>query len=963
MAYDGSLKFDTKIDEKGFKKGVSKLKDAGTAALKTVAKATVVTTAAIAGMGLAATKVGMEFEAAMSRVGALSNATGQEFELLKKTAMDLGRTTVFSASEAAEGMQYLAMAGYKTNDIVSAMPGLLNAAAAGQTELGTAADITSNILSGFGLMAEETGRVADVLTLAFTSSNTSLESLGETMKYVAPVAKAAGFSLEEIAAAAGILGDAGLQGSQAGTALRAVILRLASAPKPVAEALDELGVSVVDSTGKMKPLHQIIGELDKATKGMTDAQKTAIISQIAGQNAASGLLAIMDAGADTLKEFTTELENAGGTAETVANKQIDNLKGDLALLGSVLETLGITVYEEFEAPLRSVTQAFSGHIESIVSAMTAQDDLKASLEATGLTIEDVGLTLEGVPAGLDGAVSVMGQVLADMLTSVAEFVPKMLKTSTDLMVAFLNGIRGNQSEIVAAALDIMQGFISAVLTILPEVIVLGIETLDEFLLGMVKRTPALIEQSIDIITTISDTILERLPTMVKSGSKILLTIISGIAEALPIMLDTGAQVLRELIHGITQMLPNLVPVAIETIGTIVEVLTENLPLIIDAGVQLLVSLIDGIVEALPDLITQAIDLVILIADKIIENIPLIIEAGIQIMIALMQGIIDNLPKLIQEVPRIINSFADAIYDNMPTILKAGVEIILMLIKGLIQSIPTLIANIPQIIMAIVNVFTLYNWWNLGKGIISKLGQGISGMAGNITNIAKSVANGVTNAIKGIFKAGGSIGKGFIGNIASGISGMISNVVGIARNLASSIVKSIAGAFKNAPSIGSNLVKGIWNGINNVTGWILNKIKGFGNAVMDGMKKIFGIKSPSTLMKDEIGENLTLGIGLGIEEGMPELQRDIDKEMAALTSKMKATVDMESTGIGTRISANSIGTASQTITVDTTNDSEKIDYDRLGEATVRAFVRSGIGISVNNREFGRLVADSLGERRG
>src|SRR5690606_21980820 len=149
----------------------------------------------------------------------------------------------------------------------------LNAAAAGQTELGIAADITSNILSGFGLNAKETTKVADVLTKTFTSSNTTMESLGETMKYVAPVARAAGFSLEETAAAAGILGDAGLQGSQAGTALRTVFLRLASAPKPVAEALDKLGVSVVDSTGKMKPLHQIIGELEKATEGMTEAQK------------------------------------------------------------------------------------------------------------------------------------------------------------------------------------------------------------------------------------------------------------------------------------------------------------------------------------------------------------------------------------------------------------------------------------------------------------------------------------------------------------------------------------------------------------------------------------------------------------------------------------------------------------------------------------------------------------------
>lgn len=212
MAKDGSLIFDTKVDDKGFKKGVAKLKTTGTTALKAIGKATVATTAAIAGVGIAATKVGSDFEAAMSRVGAISGATGKEFKMLEKTAMELGKTTVFSASEAAEGMQYLAMAGYDANEIVAAMPGVLNAAAAGQVELGTAADITSNVLSGFGLQASETSRVADVLTKAFTSSNTSMESLGETMKYAAPIARAAGFSLEETAAAAGVLGDAGIQG-------------------------------------------------------------------------------------------------------------------------------------------------------------------------------------------------------------------------------------------------------------------------------------------------------------------------------------------------------------------------------------------------------------------------------------------------------------------------------------------------------------------------------------------------------------------------------------------------------------------------------------------------------------------------------------------------------------------------------------------------------------------------------
>jgi len=296
------------------------------------------------GVGLgAAVKTAASFESAMSRVKALSGATGDEFDRLRRTAEQLGATTAFSASQAAEGMQFLAMAGYNTNEIIAAMPGLLNAAAAGQVDLGTTADITSNILSGFGLAASETARVADVLTKTFTSSNTTMEMLGITMKYVAPLAKSAGISLEETAAAAGILGNAGIQADQAGTALRGMILRLIDPPKEAAEALAQLGVQTTDASGKMLPLADIIAQVQKATEGMTEAQKTAIATQISGTYAASGFLALLDAGPGVLRSFTDELENAGGTADRIAREQLNNLHGQLTILKSGIEGMAISI--------------------------------------------------------------------------------------------------------------------------------------------------------------------------------------------------------------------------------------------------------------------------------------------------------------------------------------------------------------------------------------------------------------------------------------------------------------------------------------------------------------------------------------------------------------------------------------------------------------------------------------------
>ena len=390
--------------------------------------------------------------------------------------------------------------------------------------------------------------------------------------------------------------------------------------------------------------------------------------------------------------------------------------------------------------------------------------------------------------------------------------------------------------------------------------------------------------------------------LVGEVGNVLANIVVEITSYAPKLFDAAVDMITSFIEGIQANLPQIVDSALDLMDSFITAVIEILPEIVALGFELVINLINGIADRLPDLMTQAIDMVILIADTIIDNIDLIIEAGIRIILALVQGIIENLPKLIEQVPRIINEFAHAIYNNLPTILKAGVEIILILIKGIIQAIPTLIANIPQIIMAIVNVITLYNWAQLGKNVIKWLGDGITSMVGNITGIAKNLANAVTEAIKGIFKSGTSIGSNFITGVINGIKSLLSNIISTASNLASSVIKTIINVFREAPSIGSNMVKGIWNGIDNVTGWILDKIRGFGNAIMNGMKRIFGINSPSKVMRDEIGKNLTLGIGVGLEDGMPELQRDAEKELAKLSEKMKATVGLESSIIGTKITA-------------------------------------------------------------
>ena len=303
-----------------------------------------------------AVKTGANFDAAMARVGAVSGASGEDLLALREQAKTLGKSTAWSSSQAAEGQQFLAMAGFSKDQILKSMPGMLDLASAGGIDLGSAADIGSNILTGMGLDASEMGRVGDVLTNTFTNSNTNLSMLGETMKFAAPVAKSLGVSLEEAAAMAGKLGDAGIQGSMAGTTLRAVMLRLSAPSKQGAQALDALGVNTTDAAGNMRKVPEILADLNKAMAKMPEAQRAAYTKAIFETEAMSGAFVLMEqAGKGALQEFTEAVKKTG-TAQQVAAVQNNNLTGDYKAFTSAVEGLTIAFYETLEPALRKITQ-------------------------------------------------------------------------------------------------------------------------------------------------------------------------------------------------------------------------------------------------------------------------------------------------------------------------------------------------------------------------------------------------------------------------------------------------------------------------------------------------------------------------------------------------------------------------------------------------------------------------------
>lgn len=313
--------------------------------------------------------VGKSFEAGMSEVQAISGASGKDLERLSNKAKEMGATTKFSATESATALKYMAMAGWKTDQMVSGLAGVMNLAAASGEDLGTVSDIVTDSMTAFGLKANQSGHFADVLAKASSSSNTNVGLMGETFKYVAPLAGSMGYSIEDTATAIGLMANAGIKGSQAGTSLRSILTRLVKPPKDAAAALSELGISTTNADGSMKPLRQTMAELREKFSGLTESQKSQYASSIAGQEAMSGLLAIVSASDSDFNKLQKAIDNSSGAAKKQADIMNNNLQGALYELGSAAEAVGIGIYEDIKEPLTKAVKVGTTQVSALASKL------------------------------------------------------------------------------------------------------------------------------------------------------------------------------------------------------------------------------------------------------------------------------------------------------------------------------------------------------------------------------------------------------------------------------------------------------------------------------------------------------------------------------------------------------------------------------------------------------------------
>lgn len=554
MGYDGTLKFDTSIDSSGFQDGISKIGSCASTALKATTAIIGGAATAVVGIGTAAIKTGANFESSMSNVAAISGATGDELKSLTDKAKEMGAKTKFSASESADAFSYMAMAGWKTADMLDGIEGIMNLAAASGEDLATTSDIVTDALTAFGLSASDSTHFADILAKASSNANTNVGMMGETFKYVAPVAGALGFSAEDCATAIGLMANSGIKASQAGTSLRSIFTRMAKPTKEVQGAMDALGISLTKSDGSMKSLNEIMVDLRKGFSGLTQDQKAQMAAALGGQEAMSGLLAIVNASDDDFNKLSDSIANCDGAAADMAETMNDNLSGQITILKSGLEGLAISLYEEMQTPLKDIVKEAQTMVQGLQEAFN--------------------------DGGLDSLVTKAGEVMAQIVTEVAQAAPKLIGTAENLVGSFIQGIVDHKSEFAAAGATMVAELVRAITDVAGDMWSAGIYLFTEFLQAMTDHSEEMGQSFGEMISKIGEVVQTNLPLIIQAAKDFVAGFCQGLSEEFPGVsalldgffqgfLDTAGEIVQgvvDLIGDIFSVIDSQDPATMEAIG-------------------------------------------------------------------------------------------------------------------------------------------------------------------------------------------------------------------------------------------------------------------------------------------------------------------------------------------------------------------------------------------------------------
>ena len=586
---------------------------------KVVAGAVAAGTAAVGGFAASAVNAGASFDSAMAQVAATMGTTVDQIGGLRDFAQEMGSTTAFSASQAAEALNYMALAGYDADKSMEMLPGVLDLAAAGGIGLARASDMVTDAQSALGLSSEETKTMIDQMAKASSQSNTSVEQLGDAFLTIGATARNVKGGTQELSTVLGVLADNGIKGSEGGTHLRNMLLSLQNPTDKGAAALDKLGVAVYDADGNMRSMIDIFADMQKGLDGMDQASKDTMLNGIFNKTDLASANALLGTSQSRFQELTAAIQDSDSAAKDMANTQLDNLSGDITLFKSALEGAQIAVSDQLTPTLRDFVQFGTDGLSQLTQAFQ-----------------------EG---GLDGAMEAFGTILSDGLAMIIEKLPSFVDAGLKLLEALGQGLLENLPMIIDATVKIAMTILDALLENLPTILDAGLQIIEQLALGIAQALPELVPTIVDCVLNIVDVLIQNAPLLLEAA----MALIEGLAE------------------GLLNSLPLLIEKLPELIQSIVDFLIEHIADIIVFAVELTVQLAAALIENIPTLIAALPEIIMALVNGLLEGIAQIVEVGAEIVSGLWEGIKGAWGKLVENV----TSLGEKLVDKVKGFFKIG----------------------------------------------------------------------------------------------------------------------------------------------------------------------------------------------------------------------------------------------------------------------------------------------------
>ena len=861
-------------------------------------------TTPLIGAGAAAVKTTADFDSSMSKVSAVSGAVGKDFEALRSKAREMGATTKFSASDAADAMNYMAMAGWKTEDMLGGISGIMNLAAASGEDLATTSDIVTDALTAFGKSAEDSGRLADIMAAASSNANTNVAMMGESFKYVAPVAGAMGYSMEDTALAIGLLANSGIKAGQGGTALRTMLTNLAKPTDDIKYKMNQLGISLEDGEGNMYSLREVMGQLresfsnirmpaDEFQSSMADIQskfdegkisedeyvdatselmkqaygaegalKAEAAATIAGKTGMAGLLAIVGSSEEDFNKLANAIDNSNGTAEEMAKVMQDNLNGQITILLSALQELAISVGDILMPKLREFVTKVQDIVDKFNKLTNEQKENLIRWIALAAAIGPVLLIVGKIASGIHGLISTFNK----LKTSIS-----LIKSGMTLLGTSIGGI----SAPVVAVVAVIGVLIAAFVTLW--------RNNEEFRNNVIKIWKGIQES----ISGFVDGIKQRF--------NVLKTNMSGLVEGLKIIWNGFCKLLAPVFEGAFKGIANI-------LNAVFGVITGLLDVFIGIFTGDWQQAWTGIKE-------------------IFTSIWNSLSEGVQIALDTIKDVFETVFTLFgttwQEAWESIKQFFSDAWNNIVETMKSIAIMLGEAAKNAVDLVISFFSNLPYNIGYIIGLVLGYiikfvldmisKARELGTQFLQTIISFFQQLPGNVHKFATDTYNNVVTWASNMREKAHEAGSNFISNVISFIQQLPGKVQSFlaqiisrlatwvsnmgtkgkdgAKRLWDSVINGLAGLPSKMISIGSDIVDGVWQGIKNAGSWFYGQVNSFFSGIVDGVKGALGIGSPSKVMRDEVGKWLPPGAAVGVEQSMPKTTKEILGEFNSMVNQV------------------------------------------------------------------------------